>query len=153
MNRRDFITLVGGAAAAWPLAARAQQGGIPLVGYLYPGAEDAARIGTTDFREGLSQGGFVEGRNVAIQYRFAENQVDRLPGLAAELVHQRVKVIAAMGASADAAKTATSTIPIVFGIASDPVKRGLVASINRPGGNLTGLTFLGGVTARAFAAR
>jgi putative ABC transport system substrate-binding protein len=142
LKRRDFITLLGGAAAAWPLAARAQQSAMPVVGYLYSGTEDGGGIGVAAFRKGLGEGGFVEGHNVAIDYRFAGNQPERALQLAAELVRRRVRLIAAMGTSVRAAKAATSTIPIVFDTASDPVEQGLVASLNRPGGNLTGVTFL-----------
>ena len=143
MRRRDFIALLAGAGAAWPLAARAQQGATPLIGYLYSGAEDAAGIGITAFRKGLGEAGFIEGRNVTIEYRFAGNQPERMSELAAELVRRRVKLIAAMGTSVRAAKAATATIPIVFDTGGDPVQQGLVASLNRPGGNLTGVTFLG----------
>jgi putative ABC transport system substrate-binding protein len=148
MRRREFIALLAGAGAAWPLAARAQQGAMPLIGYLFsgtdPGGTDPSRSGVAAFRKGLGETGFIEGRNVAIEYRFGENQPERLPGLAAELIRRRVRLIAAMGAAAGAAKVATSTIPIVFGTNSDPVEQGLVASLNRPGGNLTGVSFLGG---------
>jgi putative ABC transport system substrate-binding protein len=143
MRRRGFLALLGGAGATWPLAARAQQGAMPRIGYLYSGAEDAAGIGTGAFRKGLGEAGFIEGRNVAIDYRFAGNQPQRASELAAELVRRRVRLIAAMGTSVVAAKAATTMIPIVFGTSSDPVEQGLVASLNRPGGNLTGVTFLG----------
>jgi putative ABC transport system substrate-binding protein len=143
ITRRQFTRTVGSTAAVWPLVARAQQTAMPLVGYLYSGLGDAGGIGTSHFRMGLSESGFIEGRNVAIEYRFAENQPARLLGLAAELVRRQVRVIAAMGASVNAAKAAAPTIPIVFNTAGDPVRLGLVASLNRPGGNLTGVTFLG----------
>jgi putative tryptophan/tyrosine transport system substrate-binding protein len=142
VKRREFITLVGGAAAAWPLAARAQQPAMPVIGYLdsqSPGTfPDYLRV----FRQGLKDTGYVEGENVATEYRFAENQIDRLPALAADLVRRRVAVIVAGGPPAAlAAKAATTTIPIVFGVGDDPVKIGLVASLARPGGNLTGINF------------
>jgi putative ABC transport system substrate-binding protein len=142
MRRREFITLLGGAAAAWPLAARAQQPAMPVIGYLdsqSPGTfPDYLRV----FRQGLKDTGYVEGENVAAEYRFAENQIDRLPALAADLVRRRVAVIVAGGPPAAlAAKAATTTIPIVFGVGDDPVKIGLVASLARPGGNLTGINF------------
>src|SRR5262249_40421087 len=141
MKRREFVRLLGGAAAAWPIAARGQQQGVPVVGLLSGRSQDDSPHLFTSFRQGLKEMGFVEGRNVTIDYRWGENQSDRLPALAADLVRQRVTVIAASdGPSAQAAKAATATIPIVFETASDPVEVGLVGSLSRPGGNLTGVT-------------
>ena len=146
MRRREFITLVCGGAAAWPLAARAQQGGVPLVGFLHPQTAATAPEIVNEFRTALAAAGFVEGRNVSFEYRWAEGHNDRLRALALELVRRGPAVIAALGgdSSAAALKAATATIPIVSVFAADPVRNGFVASLNRPGTNFTGVYRFGG---------
>jgi putative ABC transport system substrate-binding protein len=144
MRRREFITLLGGAAATWPLAARAQQGAIPVVGFLRSTPQAPFQDLVIAFRQGLKETGFIEGQNVAVDYRYADNQIDRLPALVADLIHHPVAVIVSDNISAIVARHATMTVPIVFATGGDPVRLGLVGSLNRPGANVTGISFFSG---------
>src|SRR5688572_26200723 len=143
MRRREFLSVLGGAAALWPLTARAQQEAVPVIGFLHSGTAAPFEAQLAAFQQGLKEGSYVVGQNVAIEYRWAEGKVDRLPELAADLVRRKVNVIATAGGppSNVAAKNATTTIPVVFSTGADPVKMGLVTNVRQPGGNVTGITF------------
>ena len=147
MRRREFITLLGGTAAVWPIAVRAQQPTMPVLGFLRSTPFNSSTSLVAAFRQGLKESGFNEGQNVAVEFRFADNQIDRLSGLVDELVRHPVNVIVTNVLGALAAKNTTTVVPIVFVTGSDPVKDGLVTSLNRPGGNITGVSFVSGALA------